>query len=409
MSTKPVKIGLLWHSARSGNLGVGALTLANIAIVRAVAEELHLEPSFVIFGPRESTPFYLDESAVPTFAITTKSMLSPWGYWRAVGTRDCVLDIGAGDSFADIYGLRRFAFLWVTKVVALLRRVPLVLSPQTIGPFEKAPYTWLARAVLNRADVVVARDQMSLEATQGLAPRATTALAVDVAFALPYEDNSALRGGKRLRVGINVSALLLNDAETGRNRFGLSVDYGALMRRLIADLVVRPDVEVNLFTHCNHPSGGFDDDDAATDRIAAEFPAAIRVPSFAGPSEAKSYISGLDFVVSGRMHACIAAISSGTPVVPVAYSRKFSGLFGMLNYKWIVPVAGMDVESALAFIHDCLEQRAVLAADSRRGLTKVKALLDVYRDELRRVLRRVSGEGEGIRLPRRGAVLASTD
>ncbi len=27
------------------------------------------------------------------------------------------------------------------------------------------------------------------------------------------------------------------------------------------------------------------------------------------------------------MHACIAAISSGVPVFPMAYSRKFNGLF----------------------------------------------------------------------------------
>ncbi|MDP3491519.1 MAG: polysaccharide pyruvyl transferase family protein [Hyphomonadaceae bacterium] len=391
MTIKPVKIGLLWHSARSGNLGVGALTLANIAIVRAVAEELELEPSFVIFGPRESTPPYLDEAVVPTYAISTKSMLSPWGCWKAIGGQDCVLDIAAGDSFADIYGIRRFAFQWVTKMIAIARGVPLVLSPQTIGPFERQPYVRLAQTVLNRASVVVARDPMSLEAVRKLAPKAHAALAVDVAFALPYEDNSSLRGQQRMRVGINVSALLLNEAECGSNRFGLSVDYGVLTRRLIADLLARGDVDVHLFTHCNHPNGGWDDDDAATDKIAAEFPAALRVPSFAGPSEAKSYISGLDFVVAGRMHACIAALSSGTPVVPIAYSRKFSGLFGMLDYKWMVPVAGTDTEAAVSFIHDCLERRDALAADSRRGLMRVEALLEVYRDELRRVLLNASG------------------
>lgn len=392
MSIKNINIGLLWHSARSGNLGVGALTLANMAIVRAVAEELQLEPNFVIFGPRENSPFYLDEAVAPTFSISTKSMLSPSGYWKAIGAQDCVLDIGAGDSFADIYGPRRFAFLWATKMVAIARRVPLILSPQTIGPFDRQPYIRLTQAVLNRTDVVVVRDPMSLEAVHRLAPKAHAALAVDVAFALPYEDNSSLRGQVRTRVGVNVSGLLLNDAEGGRNRFGLSVDYGILMRRLIADLVTRPDIEVHLFTHCNHPNGGLDDDDVATDRIAAEFPVALRVPSFAGPSEAKSYISGLDFVVSGRMHACIAALSSGTPVVPIAYSRKFSGLFGMLDYKWLVPVTGFDTETALSFIKDCLEERDVLAADSRRGLLKVEALLEVYREELRRVLRRVSGK-----------------
>ncbi len=393
MSTKPIKIGLLWHSARSGNLGVGALTLANIEIASQVAAELNLEPQFTIFGPRERTPLYLDESLIPTYVISTKSMLSPSGCWTAIGAQDCVLDIAAGDSFADIYGLRRFAFQWVTKMIAIARRVPLVLSPQTIGPFERQPYIALAKMVLKGADAVVARDPMSLDAVRKLAPSAHNALAVDVAFALPYEDNSSQRGQAQLRVGVNVSALLLNEAECGRNRFGLAVDYAVLMRRFIGDLVARPDVEVHLITHCNHPNGGWDDDDVATDKIAAEFPSAVRVPSFAGPCEAKSYISGLDFLVAGRMHACIAAFSSGTPVVPVAYSRKFSGLFGMLDYKWMVPVTGTDTDTALAFIHDCLQRRGELAEDSRRGLQKVEALLDVYRAELRKLFTQVLARG----------------
>jgi hypothetical protein len=41
--------------------------------------------------------------------------------------------------------------------------------------------------------------------------------------------------------------------------------------------------------------------------------------------------SGMDFF-GARMHACIAAFSSGVPVVPLAYSRKFNGLFTALEY-----------------------------------------------------------------------------
>lgn len=390
MGGTPINIGLLWHSARSGNLGVGALTLANIEIVTRVAKELNLEPRFMIFGPRERTPAYLDESVVPTYYISTRALLNPKGYWSVIGAQDCALDIAAGDSFADIYGMRRFAHQWATKVLAILHKVPLIFSPQTIGPFERQPYISLAKMVLSGADAVVARDPMSLEAIRKLAPNAHNALAVDVAFALPYQDNSAQRGQTRLRVGVNVSALLFNEADLGRNKFGLEVDYAVLMRRFLADLTARSDVEVHLFTHCNHPNGGWDDDDVVTDKIAAEFPVAIRVPSFAGPCEAKSYISGLDFVVAGRMHACIAAFSSGAAVVPVAYSRKFSGLFGMLDYKWMVPVRGTDTEAALAFLHDCLQRRNELAQDARRGLAKVDALLDVYRAELRRLLLRVT-------------------
>ncbi len=378
----PITIGLLWHSASSGNLGVGALTVANIAIAREVAAELGLEPRFVIFGMRDGQASYVNDPAVSSFVIDGRSLLNPAGYLAALGQVDCVLDIGAGDSFADIYGGKRFFYLWAGKMMAIARGVPLLLSPQTIGPFTKQPYRGLAVSAMERAEAVVARDTASLAVAREMAPGARTLLSVDVAFALPFQDRSAERGGARLRVGVNASGLLFTQAETGRNRFGLGYDYAALTRRLLTELTARQDIEVHLITHVASPIAD-DDDGALADRLAAEFPAAMRVPTFAGPSEAKSYISGLDFLVAARMHACIAAFSSGVPFVPIAYSRKFSGLFGMLGYDHMVPVQGMAEEGALAFIHTSLERRDELAADLARGMGQVNGLLDAYRAELR--------------------------
>lgn len=377
---RKIRVGLLWHSASAGNLGVGALTAANIAIVKEVAAAMGLSPEFVIFGMRESGASYIDD--VENFIVDFRSLLSPRGYWRALEDIDCVLDIGAGDSFADIYGAKRFAFLWLTKMIARARGVPLLLSPQTIGPFTKPGYRPFARSALNAATAVVARDQISLDVLKELAPRAKAKLAVDVAFALPFEDRSAERHGSKIRVGVNVSGLLFSEAEQGRNRFQLGFDYASLMRRFIADMGRRSDVEVHLITHANHVSSS-DDDRVVADRLAKEFPFTVRAPEFVSPSDAKSYISGLDFLTAGRMHACIAAFSSLTPVVPIAYSRKFIGLFGLLGYEALVPVRGMSEDQALDFLNDCLARRDELAKAELKGLGEVERLLDVYRGELK--------------------------
>ncbi len=381
---EPFRIGLLWHSPSSGNLGVGALTVANLAIARDVALSMGLRPEFTIMGMREPNHHYLDASQAKLYPIDMRVMLSPQGYWSEVARQHCILDIGAGDSFADIYGAKRFFFLWATKMLAWLRRRPLLLSPQTIGPFTKGGYRLLARMALQRASKVIARDRLSLDALLELAPEANGALSIDVAFALPYLDRSGERGGRRIRVGLNVSGLLFNEAESKRNRFGLSIDYAEVMRRFIREMCSRNDVEVHLITHALHAADAWDDDGRIADRLAAEFPEVVRAPDFSGPSEVKSYISSLDFLVAGRMHACIAAVSSGVPVVPVAYSRKFAGLFGMLDYKWLVPVSGFDGEAVHAFLLDCFDRRATLARDAARGMGKVDELLEVYRGELRR-------------------------
>src|SRR3546814_11203477 len=87
----------------------------------------------------------------------------------------------------------------------------------------------LAKLALERADCVVARDEESFKVLRELAPRAHAVQSVDVAFALPFADRSAERGGARLRVGVNVSGLLLGEAARGRNRLGLDVHYGEWM------------------------------------------------------------------------------------------------------------------------------------------------------------------------------------
>lgn len=383
---KKIKIGLLWHSASSANLGVGALTIANLAIAREIAAELDLDPEFLIIGMRDGSADYISRDQVQSYVVDTFSLVNPTGVWAAIRSRDCLLDIGAGDSFAQIYGPKRFLYLWLTKLMANLSRIPLLLSPQTIGPFTSPIYRALARLVLEPASAVVARDPVSLGFLSEIAPKAHGVLSVDVAFALPYVDNSSLRNGTKIRVGVNVSGLLFNAAVSGGNRFGLDINYAKLMRRYIGSLLARSDVEVHLISHV--PSGwGHDDDSVLADALAIEFPGVVRAPDFAGPSEAKSYISGMDFVVAGRMHACIAAFSTGVPVVPIAYSRKFSGLFGMLDYPWMVPVNGFGDDGAFAFLYDCLERRSELATATRQGMSKVQALLDAYRVEVRNVMR----------------------
>lgn len=381
---RPIKIGLLWHSHSSGNLGVGALTLANMAIVREVAHGMGLEPEFLIMGMRDGAQAYVRPDQAGLFVIDARSMLKPSGFWRAVGEQDCILDIGGGDSFTDIYATRRYLYIWATKMMAIARRVPLLLSPQTIGPFSKTPQKQMAQLALSGMRAVVARDRPSFDAMQELAPKVRRVLSTDVAFALPYEKRVRRSDKGRLNVGINVSGLLFGDALSGRGRFGLSFDYAAVTRRFVQEMQARGDADVHLITHVT-TSDRADDDGWAVDQIAAEFPGTIRVPDFAGPSEAKSYISGLDFLTSGRMHSCIAAVSSLTPVVPIAYSRKFRGVFGMVDYPWFIDTTGLDTDGALAFLLDGFERRADLARDAEAGMRIVQPLLDAYRAELTRL------------------------
>lgn len=394
-SPKPkLTIGLLWHSPNSANLGIGALTLGNIALARRAAEAAGVTPEFEIIGfadPGKAN--YVESDDVHVTALTGKAMLPGGALWKALGKCDVVLDIGGGDSFTDIYGAKRLGFLWTSKFVAKLLGKPLVLSPQTIGPFDKPWSRMLASYILGRAQKVFARDPQSLAALKDLAPDAKAALATDVAFAMPFE---RVEHGEGTHVGVNVSGLLFNGGYTGKNEFGMDIDYAAFTRKLVAALLQRPGVVVHLVPHVLSDELPQDDDRGAIRTLAQEYPKAIAAPDFTGPIEAKSYIAGLDMLIGGRMHACIAAHSSGVAVVPVAYSRKFSGLFvGILGYPHIVPVKGLDTDDAVGFVLDAFERRAELSASARDSHPRVEDLLGGYVEALAPIFAAAAGKRRG--------------
>jgi polysaccharide pyruvyl transferase WcaK-like protein len=374
---KTLRIGLLWHSAAAGNLGVGALSVGNIALARQAADRAGLRPEFTLFGGRETGVPYITEADTSLRVIAGRYMANPSGYLADVRAHDIMLDIGAGDSFADIYTDKRFAYMMATKAIPILAGTPLVLSPQTIGPFTRQPHSRMAAWVCRKAALVFARDPLSLNVAKQLAPNADIRQVIDVAFALPFDRPERLPGGK-VRVGINVSGLLMSGGYSGENDYGLGFDYPAMTRALLKAFLAMPDAEVSLIAHVNAPAMPRDDDGAAIDRLAGEFPAAHRVPDFASPSAAKSFIAGLDFMIGARMHATIAAYSAGVPVIPISYSRKFEGLYGGLRYPWVVNAKGMDTKTAVAFVLDAFDKRDAVAADIARGKPVIDAGLEDY-------------------------------
>lgn len=58
------------------------------------------------------------------------------------------------------------------------------------------------------------------------------------------------------------------------------------------------------------------------------------------------------------MHACIAAISSGVPVYPLAYSRKFNGLFiKTLQYPYVGDLRAMSMDQIMENMQKIYQMR----------------------------------------------------
>jgi polysaccharide pyruvyl transferase WcaK-like protein len=301
-------------------------------------------------------------------------------YLAVLRRSDLAVDIGEGDSWTDIYGPRRFGFHFGTKIAALALGKPLVLAPQTIGPFDSSVRRRMAFAVMNRARAVFSRDTLSTAYLRENGLRSEYAEYIDVAFRLPFTAQPRGAAGGRLQVGLNVSGLLYNGGYKGANELGMKLDYADYTKRLIEALHAQG-ADIHLVAHVT-ATGGNDDDYSVIPALTALYPALKVAPAFRSASAAKSFMSGLDFVVAGRMHACIGAFSAGVAVVPVAYSRKFNGLFGTLRYPHYVDGKAVDTDTALATTLRAFADRPALEADIARGLEIARGRLAAYEDRM---------------------------
>lgn len=383
----PLTIGLLWHSATSDNLGVGALTVAQIAIVEDLAAKAGVPVQFMMLGWKDPRPSYVTAENVEEANFRTRDLYNPRGFAASVKRCDLVLDIGAGDSFSDIYGAKRFIKYMSAKTIVLARGIPLILSPQTIGPFKAGWAMRIAFATMRRSKAIFARDEKSVEILQDQGFKGAVDLASDVALRLPYDPPKPRKKGGPIRVGINVSGLLMNGGYTGSNMFSLSADYPAMMRRIVEKFTAMDDVELHLVAHVISNNIPVEDDyRASVDLAKSTGGKAIIAPKFQSPSEAKAYIAGMDFFMGARMHACIAAFSSGVPVIPMAYSRKFAGLFGALGYPYTVDCTSESAEAIETKIIDGFNARDQLQAEAAIAFQKGLNRLSNYEIQLSRII-----------------------
>lgn len=168
--------------------------------------------------------------------------------------------------------------------------------------------------------------------------------------------------------------MLWNGGYTGKNEFGLTVEYQRYCRTVISRLIEKG-YEVHLILHAYYKEmGDYPDNDMdAVMALHNEYPNTIVAPNFSTPMEAKGYIAAMDLFTGARMHATIAAFSSGVPVIPFSYSRKFEGLFDSLEYGYIIHGCSDSTDCAIDKFFSYLKDIERLKYDENIGLKMVES------------------------------------
>lgn len=376
-------------TVRSGNKGCLALCYSLLYVVdrifseRGIAYKLYLTDSKDGLGHHEivisnkKISYESIENGFPTRWQDAYKLLTKFKktcrLFKLFKNADCIMDIGQGDSFADIYGVKRFRKIDKIHRMARMLGKPYILLPQTIGPFEKPKIRKEAVKTLNKAHAVMVRDRISLDYANALTNhQANVKEYIDVAFFLPYSRMEFSQ--EFVHVGLNISGLLWNGGYTRNNQFGLKADYQNVIRQIINYFLSLDNVKLHLISHVSSGIRNIESDYVVEFDLWKEYhhERLVLAPFFHTPIEAKDYIAGLDFFMGTRMHATIAAFSAGVPVVPMAYSRKFNGLFvDTLSYQHIVDLKENEENAIMEKVAACFANRDGLQKeiDNQLGTT----------------------------------------
>lgn len=267
--------------------------------------------------------------------------------WLAEAARtDAFYSLAGGDSFSDIYGLERFIYVALPQLLVLALGRPLVLLPQTYGPFKGAVCRALARRIVCKAQKVFSRDAAGLDAVRELTGNEGTVVHVvpDLGFGMhaspiPARARSMLEELRRQRplVGLNASRLLYIGGYSGDNMFGLREPFPELVEALAKYIVHDLGASVLLVPHvCGGPASQEDETRLCKSLLATLGPQTGGHVHYLDEAfdhqQMKTVISECDVFVGARMHACIAAVSQGIPTVCLAYSSKFEGVMKPLGH-----------------------------------------------------------------------------
>ncbi|MFG0293267.1 MAG: polysaccharide pyruvyl transferase family protein [Phycisphaerales bacterium JB050] len=360
-------------------------------------------------GKRYHRPENLATMAVAATLGPLGSLINP--NIRAIDEAAAVLDVSGGDSFSDIYGRERFISITRPKLMAIRRGTPLILLPQTYGPYHDPKLKAIAAKAVRGAAMCWARDERSFSILQDLLGDSFDPdrhrCGVDLAFGLEPRDASESLSGKirsmieadrsaRPLVGFNVSGLIYNDPAKAVSRYKFKADYRELLESFLSWLLESTDANLVLIPHVMSEPGHYESDTGACEAVAKALGAkhADRVvvsPRTLDQCQVKWLIGQTDWFCGTRMHSTIASLSSGVPTATVSYSDKAKGVFETCGQgEHVVDPRELETPEVVERLKASFGSRPLAKASLSEHLPAVKAKADEQMGAVAECIRTVS-------------------
>jgi polysaccharide pyruvyl transferase WcaK-like protein len=278
--------------------------------------------------------------------------------------------------------------LCALPAIARLLQIPAVVCAGSVGPFSGWPTKSLTRWLLNRVDLVILREPISLEYVAGLKLRhKRVEVTTDPAFlmppAAPERVTQILKEEgiptDRPLIGFTVSQEMARRYAQHRHLptpAGVAA-YLQARAALLDHLVERHGAHIVGLAHC---AGRGQRDDREANRLvrqrARHRDAMHLIERERSAQEIKGLIGRCALLIGERTHALIAAVAQGVPIVGVTSRITRSKTRGIIGHglglnAWIFDVESLDFDDLQASTDQAWEQRDSLAEAIRDRLPEV--------------------------------------
>ncbi|KMQ74614.1 polysaccharide pyruvyl transferase family protein [Marinobacter subterrani] len=246
--------------------------------------------------------------------------------------------------------------------LALAAEVPIVLFTQSLGPFTNPKNVLEFRKIFERVDLLLLRDQRSLENTREIGCKAGNVHVVpDAAFALASGARAKFSSdGQTIRkVAISVRSLeFFNEEKKELYRHSISC--------LASELIKTMSCEVVFISTCQGIESYWTDDSREAkiiaDMVSPDLRESIKIDSRnRQPHQFIEDISEFDLVIATRMHAAILALVAGVVTIGVAYEFKLVELFeGLEMENQYTDVDSLSGEKLISLVKTAIDDYEVV-------------------------------------------------
>lgn len=249
-------------------------------------------------------------------SILTKGKLPSNPVVRELTESDVVISFNYGDIFSDVHSVFNIATI-LRNILPILGKKQIIFGPQTIGPFRRKSFEFVAKIILNntRVKIIMPRDPMSRRwVEKNVYPREKITFCPDMAFLLKPVSTPSVITQDILETGYITVALNPYQVPPGYYQ-----ETTKILGTILNDIINKTGKYVVFVPHAT--AEGFDCRNMAEDIskyiTRKEMLVIIKEDTYT-TEELKAIIANSDVLISFLTHPIIAALSSEVPVIGIS-------------------------------------------------------------------------------------------